>query len=122
MRSNYYQHLRWAIQERRNQLMDILESLGFVCFKPQGAYYLMANIGRFGFASDRDFVTFLIRDIGVATVPGRCFYSDQADGQSFVRFCFGKAEATLTAAEQRLTKLADALDHFSVARQTRRLS
>ncbi len=111
---SYYQNLRRDIQKRRDRLMHILEPLGFRCYRPQGAYYLMADISSFGFANDIDFAGFLIKEIGVAAVPSGSFYSNPSDGRTMVRFCFSKADATLTTAEQRLARLAGKRDDNSI--------
>ncbi len=107
MPEEYYQNLRRDYQFRRDRLNNILEPLGFVCYKPQGAFYLMANINGFGFANDVDFTNFLLKEVGVAVVPASSFYSRSANVNNMVRFCFAKSESTLTAAEQRLAKLAE---------------
>ena len=53
---------------------------GFKCDTPDGAYYVMADISDFGFANDIEFTKHLIREIGVAVVPGSSFYQDPFDG------------------------------------------
>jgi aminotransferase len=40
----------------------------------------------------------LVRDIGVATVPGSSFLQDKALGRAYVRFCFCKRDETLDGA------------------------
>jgi aminotransferase len=52
-----------------------------------------------------EFAKFMVKDIGVATVPGSSFYSDAAAGKDIIRFTFCKKEETLRAAEERLKKL-----------------
>jgi len=111
---DYYQGLSREIQERRDLLMSALERCGFVCYRPGGAFYLLADIGNFGFRDEMSFVQFLIKDIGVAAVPGGSFYSQPVDGKTIIRFCFGKAHATLAAAVGRLNKLVDC--HASTSR------
>ena len=70
--------------------MPVLAQAGFRCFLPRGAYYVMTDIGAFGFANDVEFVRHLVKDIGVAAVPGSSFYSDPRDGARQVRFAFCK--------------------------------
>lgn len=106
MPADYYQGVSSDIQKRRDYLIDALEQCGFACYRPSGAFYLMADISNFGFTNDVDFVRFLIKEIGVAVVPGSSFYAAQADGSDLVRFCFGKSYETLAAAQKRLMKLA----------------
>ena len=101
----YYESMRADYQHRRDLFLPALERAGFRVFRPRGAYYVMADIGDFGFANDVEFTRHLIRNVGVACVPGSSFYSDPAADSSFVRFCFCKKDETLMAAVERLEKL-----------------
>lgn len=85
--------------------MPVLREAGFKCDTPDGAYYVMTDISDFGFANDIDFTKHLIREIGVAVVPGSSFYHDPAMGSQLVRFCFCKKDETLEAAAERLGKI-----------------
>src|SRR5262249_7909915 len=102
---DYYGSLRTKYSERRDLLLRILSDVGFRCYKPAGAYYIMTDISSFGFASDVEFAQYLIRDIGVAAVPGSSFYRDSKDGEQQLRFCFCKKDETLLEAATRLSKL-----------------
>lgn len=73
--------------------------------RPKAAYYVMARISAFGATDDIDFARHLVRDIGVATVPGSSFFRDKDRGRSYVRFCFCKRDETLDLAAERLRKL-----------------
>ena len=84
--------------------MQLLESAGFRCFVPRGAYYVMTDISAFGYSDDVAFAQYLVEKIGVAVVPGSSFFNDPADGK-IVRFTFCKLETTLRAAADRLAKL-----------------
>jgi aminotransferase len=84
--------------------VPILQENGFKCEMPQGAYYVMTDISEFGHANDVEFTKFLIREIGVAVVPGSSFYHDKSLGSQKVRFCFCKKDETLQAAAERLQK------------------
>jgi aminotransferase len=101
----YYQELATKYARRRDRLLGILESCGFHCYRPAGAYYIMTDISGFGFPDDSTFVRHLIQEIGVAAVPGSSFYSRPADGAQQVRFTFCKKEETLAEAERRLQNL-----------------
>jgi aminotransferase len=50
----------------------------------------------------------LVKDVGVAAVPGSSFYKDQAKGRTKLRFCYCKRDATLSAADERMNKLVPA--------------
>jgi aminotransferase len=102
---SYYQTLQSDYQKRRDFLVPILKEAGFKCDYPEGSYYVMADISNFGFADDFEFTKFLIREIGVAVVPGSSFYHNKDLGKQQVRFCFCKKIETLEAAAERLKKL-----------------
>ena len=91
---------------RRDYLIPALEGAGFKCFRPRGAYYVMTDISLFGFEDDVSFTKHLVKDVGVAAVPGSSFYRDPKDGARQVRFAFCKKLETLDAAAEKLKKLA----------------
>jgi aminotransferase len=101
----YYEHLSGDYSKRRDTLLRTLEKAGFRCFRPSGAYYIMTDIGAFGFPDDVTFVRHLIENVGVAAVPGSSFFSDPANGSHLIRFCFCKKYETLEEAGDRLRKL-----------------
>ena len=103
----YYENLANGYLARRDRLMPALTEAGFCCFRPRGAYYVMTDISAFGFADDVAFTKHLVREIGVAAVPGSSFYNDPRDGAKQVRFAFCKKDATLDEAGRRLRKLRD---------------
>jgi len=103
----YYENLANGYKARRDRLMPTLEKAGFRCFRPRGAYYVMTDISAFGFADDVAFTKYLVKEIGVAAVPGSSFYSDPRDGAKQVRFAFCKRDATLDEAGRLLTKLQE---------------
>ncbi len=101
----YYDTLQAEYQARRDLLLPVLEESGFKTFVPDGAYYIMTDISAFGFSDDVEFTRHLIREVGVACVPGSSFYSNPVDGAQQVRFCFCKKDETLHLAAERLSKL-----------------
>jgi aminotransferase len=106
---SYYQNLAKMYLEKRDRLVEILENAGFRCWVPKGAYYIMSEVAelikRHGQPNDDAFARWMVKQIGVASVPGSSFYMNPADGASQVRFCFCKKEETLSAAEKRLRAL-----------------
>jgi aspartate/methionine/tyrosine aminotransferase len=103
----YYESLAKGYCARRDRLMPALTDAGFRCFRPRGAYYVMTDISAFGFADDVSFTKYLVKEIGVAAVPGSSFYNDPQDGAKQVRFAFCKRDATLDEAGKRLKKLQE---------------
>ncbi len=102
----YYADLARAYERRRDVLLDVLTRHGFACYRPFGAYYIMTDIAAFGFADDVEFARYLVKDVGVAAVPGSSFYHEPALGRTKLRFCFCKKDETLVEADRRLAKLA----------------
>ncbi len=107
--ASYYDNLAAHYQARRDLLLEVLVGAGFQVFAPKGAYYIMTDISNFGFANDIEFTHFLIKEIGVAVVPGSSFYIDPKAGSQQVRFAFCKRDETLLAAKERLAKLREHL-------------
>ena len=65
----------------------------------------MTDISGFGAKNDVEFAMYLVKEIGVAAVPGSSFYSSNGEGAQKLRFCFCKKYETLEAAGARLLKL-----------------
>jgi aspartate/methionine/tyrosine aminotransferase len=103
---SYYAELAAAYQRRRDMLVGMLESHGFTCYLPKGAYYVMTDIAAFGFPNDIEFARYLVKDVGVAAVPGSSFYRNAEKGRTKLRFCFCKRDETLQAADRKLAALA----------------
>ena len=99
---SYYTDLAAGYARRRDILLPVLESLGFVCYRPDGAYYVMTDIASFGFEDDVAFARYMTCEVGVAVVPGSSFYHDPALGRTKVRFTFCKQLETLEEAARRL--------------------
>jgi aminotransferase len=92
---------------RRDFMLEALGRVGFAGCKPRGAHYVMADISRFGFEDDVAFARWLVRDVGIAVVPGSSFYGEPASGAQQVRFCFPKRRETLDDAAQRLATVPE---------------
>ena len=69
----------------------------------------MTDIAGFGFRDDVEFARYLVKDVGVAAVPGSSFYKNADKGRTKLRFCFCKKDDTIAEAERRLSKVAPAL-------------
>ncbi len=104
----YYTALAADYQERRDFLLPVLRAAGFRPFVPRGAYYTMCGIEAFRYPDDVAFATHLVKDAGLAVVPGSSFYSNPADGAQQVRFAFPKRMETLERAAERLQATAPA--------------
>ena len=101
----YYAALADDYRRRRDLLLPSLDAAGLRPFVPDGAYYVMVEIGE---VTDEDDVTFarrLTADPGVASVPGSSFYSRPELGRTKVRFAFPKRDETLVEASRRLLRI-----------------
>ena len=103
--ASYYANLAEGYRRRRDRLVPLLAELGFRCFRPRGAYYVMTDISAFGYPDDVAFTQYLVKEIGVAAVPGSSFYHNPRDGARQVRFAFCKRDETLDEAARRLQRL-----------------
>src|SRR3989441_5172281 len=100
----YYIDLLNAYRERRDFILEILDDAGFKAYPPDGAYYVMTDISGFG-EDDISLAHRMVRDIGLATVPGSSFYLEPERGRRQIRFSFPKKMDTLRRAADRLKKL-----------------
>jgi aminotransferase len=105
----YYVELREGYRRRRDLLLGYLEQAGFVAWKPRGAYYILTDVAHFmkalGLQDDTAFAMWLVKELGVATVPGSSFYAHPELGRTKIRFCFPKTEDVLREAGERLQTL-----------------
>ncbi|MGA2363188.1 MAG: aminotransferase class I/II-fold pyridoxal phosphate-dependent enzyme [Candidatus Aminicenantales bacterium] len=104
LEKTYYDSLSQQYMEKRDMVCNCLGDVGLTPFVPQGAYYVLANISRLPGKNSKDRAMHLLRQTGVACVPGEAFYHDSS-GESLARFCFAKANQILTEACRRLANL-----------------
>jgi len=105
MPDGYFDQLAQSYQTKRDLIVAILRKVGFRCFVPQGAYYVLCDTASFPFKDDVQFCKHLVEVGGVAAVPGSSFFSNPEDGSRLIRFCFAKKLATLEAAAERLNRI-----------------
>ncbi len=99
---SYYQGMSADYAQKRTLFMDILRRTGLSFTEPQGAYYAMLDISPLGFATDTAAAEWLIKEVGVAGVPGSSFFREPE--QRYIRFHFAKKEATLRAAGEKFAQ------------------
>lgn len=101
----YYDQLVVDYTRRRHLCLTALGEAGFTFNPVEGAYYVMTDFSAFGYNHDVEFAHYLVKEIGVASVPGSSFYMPPELGRYQVRFCFPKKDETLIAAGERLMRL-----------------
>lgn len=96
----YYDELQRLYTHKKDLFINGLKELNIPHTEPQGAYYVMVDISEFGYDSDLDFCVDLIKNVGVAAVPGSSFFKEEEN--RYIRFHFAKKDETLLAALDRL--------------------
>ena len=100
---DYYDGLLQTYTHKRDLFVQGLNAIGLEHTTPQGAYYVLMDISRYGYESDLEFCEILARDVGVGAVPGSSFFRE--DVNHLIRFHFAKKDETLNEALNRLEKL-----------------
>jgi aminotransferase len=104
LEKDYYDSISRQYLVKRDMVCDALEQAGLTPCVPQGAYYVLADISRLPGKNSKDRAMHLLRQTGVACVPGEAFYHDDS-GESLARFCFAKEDGVLAEACRRLVDL-----------------
>lgn len=99
-KDDYYDELQKLYTHKKDLFLNGLKELNIPHTEPQGAYYVMIDISEFGYDSDLDFCVDLIKNVGVAAVPGSSFFKEEEN--RYIRFHFAKKDETLLAALNRL--------------------
>ncbi|HEX3898668.1 MAG TPA: pyridoxal phosphate-dependent aminotransferase [Mycobacteriales bacterium] len=98
--------LRSSLANARDRLADGLEGVGMAVTRPQGTYFIQADIRPLGLTDGDAFARRLPHDAGVVGVPTSVF-CDSATGDPFVRFAFCKRPEVIDEAVQRLERFAE---------------
>jgi aminotransferase len=100
---SYYKDLQNQYQHMKDLFVGGLKNLGIPYSDPQGAYYVMVDIGPYCKNDDIGFCEWMAREVGVAAVPGCTFFKE--DVHTMARFHFAKKDETLYEALERLSTL-----------------
>jgi N-succinyldiaminopimelate aminotransferase len=98
--------LRASLQGKRDRLVAGLEAAGFTAYRPQGTYFVQADIRPLGFSDGLELARALPAKAGVVAIPTQVFYDHAEAGASFVRFAFCKKDEVIDEAVERLRRLA----------------
>lgn len=110
---SYYEELLATYTKKRDYFLAGLDRIGLKHNIPQGTYFVMIDIQEFldlpQFAgySDLEFCEWMIKNIGVAAVPGSSFFKEEIN--NFIRMHFAREEKTIDEALARLAKLQELL-------------
>lgn len=100
---DYYQWLQDKYTHMKTLFLNGLNDIGLRFTDPQGAYYVLIDISDFGYKDDTDFCIDMIKETGVAAVPGSSFFRE--DVNHLIRLHFAKQDETLYNVLERLSKI-----------------
>lgn len=110
---SYYEELLEKYTKKRERFLNGLDSIGLKHNVPQGTYFVMIDISEFleleqfqGY-TDMEFCEWMIKNIGVAAVPGSSFFKEEVN--NLIRLHFARSEKTIDEAISRLGKLRELL-------------
>ena len=110
---SYYTELLATYTKKREYFLTGLDRIGLKHNVPQGTYFVLIDIQEFldlpkfvGY-TDLEFCEWMIKNIGVAAVPGSSFFKE--DVNHLIRLHFAREEATIDEALARLKKLKELL-------------
>lgn len=108
---SYYEDLLKLYTGKRDYMLKGLDRIGLKHNIPQGTYFVLVDISEFlqlpqfvGY-TDLEFCEWMIRNIGVAAVPGSSFFREEVN--HLIRLHFARNEKTLEEALRRLEKLSN---------------
>lgn len=96
--------LRQTYRARREFVLARLGEIGLTVTKPEGAFYVFPSIEKFGLSSEA-FCARMIREAGLAAVPGACF-----GAQGHIRLSFCCEDALVREGLSRLETFCRALE------------
>lgn len=107
----YYEELQKTYTEKREYFLKGLDEIGMEHTTPQGSYFVLIDISKYlakeqfkGY-TDLEFCEWMIKNIGVAAVPGSSFFREEVN--HLIRLHFAREKSTLDEALRRLAKLEE---------------
>ena len=101
---SYFEDLMVAYRKKRDRICAALDRARLPPIVPEGAYYVLADCTRLGFATSVEAAMHVLETTQVASVAASAFYRG-AEGERLLRFCFAKDDAVLEEACSRLATL-----------------
>ena len=91
--------------DRLKKLGNALQSVGFDVILPEGSYYLFVNfhgVKELKGLTPMEAAMYLMKEVGVASVPGDNFYGKSDEGKKYLRFAACRSENDIENAIVRL--------------------
>ncbi|MBI4652503.1 aminotransferase class I/II-fold pyridoxal phosphate-dependent enzyme [Candidatus Desantisbacteria bacterium] len=104
LKMEYYNELCLEYAVKRDKICSSLIKAGLSPYKPQGAYYVLADISNVPGKTSKEKAMFILSKTGVACVPDTAFFHKKIK-PGLVRFCYAKKDHELDEACKRLEKL-----------------
>jgi N-succinyldiaminopimelate aminotransferase len=101
----WIEDLRKSLQTKRDRLISGLQAAGFTTFRPEGTYFVQADIRPLGHSDGLELARALPERVGVVAIPSQVFYDHADAGRPFLRFAFCKKDEVIDEAVQRLARL-----------------
>jgi N-succinyldiaminopimelate aminotransferase len=102
--SSYYTDLAAELQDKRDLLCEGLSKLDVDVHRPEGTYFVLTDVRRYGHRDGLSFCLSLPERAGVVAIPTQGFYDDLDEGRHLVRWAFCKETAVLEEGVRRLTE------------------
>ena len=102
--TRYYGQLAKMYEEKRNQMLKILDEAEIEYYRPEGAYYILAEAPT-EFNDGLEYANYLIKNVGVAVLPASALYHDKELGKRKIRLAYCKKDETLREVGKRIKKL-----------------
>ena len=99
----YYAELKKVYTAKKERFIKALDDLDIAHNEPQGTYFVLTDISKYGYKSDLEFAKLLVKDYGIAGVPGSCFFAENEN--RYIRFHFAKNDDTLDEVARRFERL-----------------
>ncbi|MDO4976653.1 MAG: pyridoxal phosphate-dependent aminotransferase [Eubacteriales bacterium] len=110
---DYYKELLLKYTKKRDFLLNRLDQLGLKHNVPQGTYFVLVDIQEFldlpqfeGY-TDLEFCEWMIKNVGLAAVPGSSFFREPVN--RYIRLHFARGEEVLEEALSCLGKMVELL-------------
>ena len=98
----FHRELAADLRTKRDRLCQGLADLGMRVYRPDGTYFVTADVSAYGHVDGRAFCLALPEAAGVVAIPSQVFYDDLDEGRHLVRWAFCKQADVIDEGLRRL--------------------